>query len=96
MIDRPRRFFKLKSNRGATAAGWLNRHTVYEGRLISITARVRWRPGRTWVRPGLSCVWAQLPPLTGGFIAGGIRLSGIKRGFRAGQSWSKIGAYPSG
>ncbi len=31
MIDRPRRFFKLKSNRGATAAGWLNRHTVYEG-----------------------------------------------------------------
>lgn len=39
MIDRPRRFFKLKSNRGATAAGWLNRHTVYEGRLISMTAR---------------------------------------------------------
>ena len=39
MIDRPRRFFKLKSNRGATAAGWLNHHTVYEGRLISMTAR---------------------------------------------------------
>ena len=40
MIDAPRRFFKLKSNRGLTAAKWLSRHTVYEGRLISMTARI--------------------------------------------------------
>jgi hypothetical protein len=40
MIDRPRRFFKLKSNRGAAAAGWLNRHTVCEmSRPSQMTAR---------------------------------------------------------
>ncbi len=39
MIEHPKRFFKLKSNRGVTTAAWLNRHTVYEGRLISMTAR---------------------------------------------------------
>lgn len=36
----PTRHFKLKSSRGGSAATWLNRHTVYEGRLMSMTARV--------------------------------------------------------
>ncbi len=36
----PRRFFKLNSGRSSGGVTWLNRHTVYEGRLISMTARV--------------------------------------------------------
>ena len=35
----PTRYFKLKSNRGVLRVSWLNRHTVYEGKLISMTAR---------------------------------------------------------
>ncbi len=35
----PTRYFKLKTSRGVPTVAWLNRHTVYEGRLISMTAR---------------------------------------------------------
>lgn len=35
----PTRYFKLKTNRGARTVTWLNRHTVYEGKLISMTGR---------------------------------------------------------
>jgi hypothetical protein len=35
----PVRHFKLKTNRSGRSATWLNRHTVYEGRLLSMTAR---------------------------------------------------------
>lgn len=35
----PTRHFKLKSNRGVRTVPWLNRHTVYEGKLLSMTAR---------------------------------------------------------
>jgi hypothetical protein len=34
------RRFMLKKNARAQAAGWLNRQTVYEGKLISMTSRV--------------------------------------------------------
>ena len=34
------RRFKLKANRSAGHVTWLNRHTVYEGRLLSMTARL--------------------------------------------------------
>jgi hypothetical protein len=34
------RHFKLKKNTRARAADWLNRETVYEGKLISMTSRV--------------------------------------------------------
>lgn len=34
------RRFKLKKNTQARGAEWLNRETVYEGRLMSMTARV--------------------------------------------------------
>lgn len=34
------RYFKLKANRSAIGVTWLNRHTVYEGKLLSLTGRV--------------------------------------------------------
>jgi hypothetical protein len=34
------RRFKLKANRSAGRVTWLNRHTVYEGRLLSLTGRL--------------------------------------------------------
>lgn len=36
----PTRHFKLKANRGQGYVTWLNRHTVYEGKLISMAGRV--------------------------------------------------------
>ena len=35
----PIRHFKLKVNRSGGHVTWLNRHTVYEGKLLSMTAR---------------------------------------------------------
>jgi hypothetical protein len=34
------RRFKLKDHRGKSRVTWLNRHTVYEGKLISMTSRI--------------------------------------------------------
>jgi hypothetical protein len=36
----PMRRFKLKANRSGGHVTWLNRHTVYEGKLMSMTARI--------------------------------------------------------
>lgn len=36
----PIRYFKLKANRSNRHVMWLNRHTVYEGKLLSMTNRV--------------------------------------------------------
>lgn len=36
----PLRHFKLKVNRRSSQVSWLNRHTIYEGKLLSMTARV--------------------------------------------------------
>lgn len=36
----PVRRFKLKVNRYSGHATWLNRHTVYEGKLLSMTGRI--------------------------------------------------------
>jgi hypothetical protein len=35
----PTRYFKLKTNRKVDRVTWLNRHTVYEGKLLSLTGR---------------------------------------------------------
>ena len=35
----PIRHFKLKANRSLGQVTWLNRHTAYEGKLLSMTAR---------------------------------------------------------
>lgn len=34
------RYFKLKTNRSGHRVTWLNRHTLYEGKLISMTSRI--------------------------------------------------------
>lgn len=39
-MNTPRRYFKLKVNRRGGQVTWLNRHTVYEGKLLSMTGRV--------------------------------------------------------
>lgn len=39
-MNTPIRHFKLKINRGSSHVTWLNRHTVYEGKLLSMTGRV--------------------------------------------------------
>lgn len=36
----PLRRFRLKANRRAGHVTWLNRHTVYEGQLLSMTGRL--------------------------------------------------------
>ncbi|HEX9582222.1 MAG TPA: hypothetical protein VF970_14055 [Gemmatimonadales bacterium] len=36
----PIRHFKLKTNKSSTRVTWLNRHTIYEGKLLSMTGRV--------------------------------------------------------
>jgi len=36
----PVRRFKLRDTRHTVRATWLNRHTVYEGKLLSMTGRV--------------------------------------------------------
>lgn len=38
-INTPIRHFKLKANRSAKRVTWLNRHTVYEGKLLSLVGR---------------------------------------------------------
>ncbi len=40
MASVPARHFKLKANRSGVRVKWLNRNTVYEGKLISMTNRV--------------------------------------------------------
>ena len=39
-MDLPVRRFKLKGSRNYARVPWLNRHTVYEGMLISMTSRI--------------------------------------------------------
>ena len=39
-MTHPPRYFKLKTNRSGYRVTWLNRHTLYEGKLISMTSRV--------------------------------------------------------
>ncbi len=39
-MNTPVRRFKLKGSRNYDRVPWLNRHTVYEGTLISMTRRV--------------------------------------------------------
>lgn len=39
-MNTPMRRFKLKVNRSGGRVTWLNRHTVYEGKLLSMTARI--------------------------------------------------------
>jgi hypothetical protein len=39
-MNTPLRRFKLKTNRSSSRVTWLNRHTVYEGKLLSMTGRV--------------------------------------------------------
>lgn len=39
-MQTPMRHFKLKVNRSVGHVTWLNRHTVYEGKLISMTNRI--------------------------------------------------------
>jgi hypothetical protein len=39
-VHTPLRRFKLKVNRGSSHITWLNRHTVYEGKLLSMTGRL--------------------------------------------------------
>lgn len=39
-MNTPLRRFKLKTNRRNSRVTWLNRHTVYEGKLLSMTGRV--------------------------------------------------------
>ena len=34
------RYFKLKANRSGQRVTWVNRHTLYQGKLISMTSRV--------------------------------------------------------
>ena len=36
----PIRHFKLKVLRNGISVTWLNRHTVYEGKLLSMTGRI--------------------------------------------------------
>jgi S-adenosylmethionine:diacylglycerol 3-amino-3-carboxypropyl transferase len=36
----PARYFKLRANRSDRRVAWLNRHTVYQGKLISMTGRI--------------------------------------------------------
>lgn len=39
-MNTPVRRFKLKVNRNDGRVPWLNRHTIYEGKLLSMTGRV--------------------------------------------------------
>jgi hypothetical protein len=39
-MNTPVRRFKLKVNRNGGPVTWLNRHTIYEGKLLSMTGRV--------------------------------------------------------
>lgn len=39
-MNTPARRFKLKVNRYSGRVTWLNRHTIYQGKLLSMTGRV--------------------------------------------------------
>lgn len=39
MTELPKRYFKFKKNRFPSAVGWLDRNSVYEGKLLSMTNR---------------------------------------------------------
>lgn len=39
-MNTPVRRFKLKVNRHSGRVTWLNRHTIYQGKLLSMTGRV--------------------------------------------------------
>lgn len=40
MTERATRYFKFKKNRCPRSVEWLHRDTVYEGKLLSMTARL--------------------------------------------------------
>jgi hypothetical protein len=64
-MEIPKRYFRLKKGRSASHVKWLNRETVYQGKLVSMTRRVvrLFAPDPTTGRPHVDLSYDWVTPV---------------------------------